>query len=189
MLINSLRRAAGDFPSTGVLAKIITVLCLTCSRDLQDILRRPDTAMLLFRTKRRTSCGGQERQAVSHDVPPTESGMVKSGPWRSLPFSKSTYNILANDPGSLDQLASHAEVVMLDFAASMLAELERFMLTAGPAMIDLNTFCDTSDKLMSSVSVVEEVQRRLYTDEVRRWIAAAAAYGMCPLSLTLSKGV
>jgi hypothetical protein len=56
---------------------------------------------------------------------------------------------------------------MLDFAASMLAELERFMLTAGPAMIDLNTFCDTSDKLMSSVSVVEEVQRRLYTDEVR----------------------
>ena len=55
---------------------------------------------------------------------------------------------------------------MLDFAASMLAELERFMLTAGPAMIDLNTFCDTSDKLMSSVSVVEEVQRRLYTDEV-----------------------
>lgn len=121
--------------------------------------------------------------------PPTESGMVKSGPWRSLPFSKSTYNILANDPGSLDQLASHAEVVMLDFAASMLAELERFMLTAGPAMIDLNTFCDTSDKLMSSVSVVEEVQRRLYTDEVRRWIAAAAAYGMCPLSLTLSKGV
>ncbi len=63
-------------------------------------------------------------------------------------------------------MASHAEVVMLDFAASMLAELERFMLTAGPAMIDLNTFCDTSDKLMSSVSVVEEVQRRLYTDEV-----------------------
>ncbi|BDA44212.1 probable trafficking protein particle complex subunit 9 at N-terminal half [Coccomyxa sp. Obi] len=69
------------------------------------------------------------------------------------------------ESGGLDQLASHAEVVMLDFAASMLAELERFMLTAGPAMIDLNTFCDTSDKLMSSVSVVEEVQRRLYTDE------------------------
>ena len=56
---------------------------------------------------------------------------------------------------------------MLDFAASMLAELERWMLTAGPAMIDLNTFCDTSDKLMSSASVVEEVQKRLYTDEAR----------------------
>jgi hypothetical protein len=66
----------------------------------------------------------------------------------------------------VDRLASHAEVVMLDFAASMLAELERWMLTAGPAMIDLNTICDTSDKFMSSVSVVEEVQRRLYTDEV-----------------------
>lgn len=69
--------------------------------------------------------------------------------------------------GGLEQLASHAEVVMLDFAASMLAELERWMLTAGPAMIDLNTFCDTSDKLMSSASVVEEVQKRLYTDEAR----------------------
>ena len=69
--------------------------------------------------------------------------------------------------GGLEQLASHAEVVMLDFAASMLAELERWMLTAGPAMIDLNTFCDTSDKLMSSASVVEAVQTRLYTDEVR----------------------
>ena len=56
---------------------------------------------------------------------------------------------------------------MLDFAASMLAELERWMLTAGPAMIDLSTFCDTSDKLMSSASVVEEVQKRLYTDEAR----------------------
>jgi hypothetical protein len=56
---------------------------------------------------------------------------------------------------------------MLDFAASMLAELERWMLTAGPAMIDLSTFADTSDKLMSSASVVEEVQKRLYTDEAR----------------------
>ena len=74
---------------------------------------------------------------------------------------------LWDSAGGLDQLASHAEVVMLDFAASMLAELERWMLTAGPAMIDLNNFCDTSDKLMSSASVVEEVQKRLYTDEVR----------------------
>ena len=69
--------------------------------------------------------------------------------------------------GALEQLASHAEVVMLDFAAAVLTELERWMLTAGPAMIDLATFADTSDKLMSSASVVEEVQKRLYTDEVR----------------------
>ena len=55
---------------------------------------------------------------------------------------------------------------MLDFATAMLSGLERWMLTAGPAMIDLNTFCDTSDKLMSSVSVLDEVQKRLYTDEV-----------------------
>lgn len=69
-------------------------------------------------------------------------------------------------PGGPEQLSSHAEVVMLDFATAMLSGLERWMLTAGPAMIDLNTFCDTSDKLMSSVSVLDEVQKRLYTDEV-----------------------
>ena len=61
---------------------------------------------------------------------------------------------------------------MLDFAASLLAELERWMLTASPAMVDLNTFCDTSDKLVGPVSVVEEVQRRLHTDEVPPWAAA-----------------
>ena len=55
---------------------------------------------------------------------------------------------------------------MLDFATAMLSGLEQWMLTAGPAMIDINTFCDTSDKLMSSVSVLDEVQKRLYTDEV-----------------------
>ncbi len=68
--------------------------------------------------------------------------------------------------GGPEQLSSHAEVVMLDFATAMLSGLEQWMLTAGPAMIDLNTFCDTSDKLMSSVSVLDEVQKRLYTDEV-----------------------
>ena len=55
---------------------------------------------------------------------------------------------------------------MLDFAAALLAELERWMLTASPAMVDLNTFLDTSDKFVGPVSVVEEVQRRLHTDEV-----------------------
>ena len=68
--------------------------------------------------------------------------------------------------GGLQSLESHAEVVMLDFAASLLAELERWMLTANPAMVDLNTFCDTSDKFVAPTSVVEEVQRRLHIDEV-----------------------
>jgi len=67
---------------------------------------------------------------------------------------------------------------MLDFAASLLAELERWMLTASPAMVDLNTFCDTSDKLVGPVSVVEEVQRRLHTDEVPPGPPPAAA--PCP---------
>ena len=55
---------------------------------------------------------------------------------------------------------------MLDFAASLLAELERWMLTANPAMVNLNSFCDTSDKFVGPTSVVEEVQRRLHIDEV-----------------------
>ena len=68
--------------------------------------------------------------------------------------------------GGLQSLESHAEVVMLDFAASLLAELERWMLTANPAMVNLNSFCDTSDKFVAPTSVVEEVQRRLHIDEV-----------------------
>ncbi|KAK9837091.1 hypothetical protein WJX81_002340 [Elliptochloris bilobata] len=69
------------------------------------------------------------------------------------------------EDGGLQSLESHAEVVMLDFAASLLAELERWMLTASPAMVDLSSFCDTSDKFVAPTSVVEEVQRRLHTDE------------------------
>ena len=107
--------------------------------------------------------------------PPTESGTMLervSGGWgflccfadKGLSLLSVRGNVMCT--GGPEQLSSHAEVVMLDFATAMLSGLERWMLTAGPAMIDLNTFCDTSDKLMSSVSVLDEVQKRLYTDEV-----------------------
>ena len=56
---------------------------------------------------------------------------------------------------------------MLDFAAGMLGALEAWMLTASPAMIDLATFADTSDRFLGPMRVVDEVQKRLYTDEVR----------------------
>ena len=39
--------------------------------------------------------------------------------------------------GDGEQLDNHAEVVMHDFAACLLAELERWMLNASPAMVDL----------------------------------------------------
>lgn len=39
--------------------------------------------------------------------------------------------------GDWEQLDNHAEVVMHDFAACLLAELERWMLNASPAMVDL----------------------------------------------------
>lgn len=41
--------------------------------------------------------------------------------------------------GDHEQLDNHAEVVMHDFAACLLGELERWMLNASPAMVDLNT--------------------------------------------------
>ena len=41
------------------------------------------------------------------------------------------------------------------------------MLTAGPALANLQTFADTSDLFIGPASVVEEVQKRLYNDEAR----------------------
>lgn len=71
-----------------------------------------------------------------------------------------------NFPGGLEQLEGHAEVVMHDFAASLLGELEKWMLTASPAMVSLNTFADSSDKFLVPSTIAEEVSKRLYNDEV-----------------------
>lgn len=68
--------------------------------------------------------------------------------------------------GGVEALVGHSEVVMCDFAACLLAELERWMLSATPAMIDLNSFADTSDYFTAPSSALEEVSKRLYTDEV-----------------------
>ncbi|DBA86334.1 TPA: hypothetical protein ACH3X2_005568 [Trebouxia sp. C0005] len=67
--------------------------------------------------------------------------------------------------GGVEVLVGHSEVVMCDFAACLLAELERWMLNASPAMIDLNSFADTSDYFTAPTSALEEVSKRLYTDE------------------------
>ena len=74
--------------------------------------------------------------------------------------------IIAADAGGVEALVGHSEVVMCDFAACLLAELERWMLSATPAMIDLNSFADTSDYFTAPSSALEEVSKRLYTDEV-----------------------
>ena len=72
----------------------------------------------------------------------------------------------ANAPGGLEVLMGHSEVVMCDFAACLLAELERWMLNASPAMIDLNSFADNSDYFSAPTSALEEVSKRLYSDVV-----------------------
>lgn len=83
---------------------------------------------------------------------------------------------LAGDAGGVSALVGHSEVVMCDFAACLLAELERWMLSATPAMIDLNSFADTSDYFTAPSSALEEVSKRLYTDEVIPLPLDAAAY-------------
>ena len=65
----------------------------------------------------------------------------------------------------LSQLGNHAEVVMLDFAATLLAELEKWMSSASTAMVDLSSYAD-SDRFIGPASMVVDIQRRLYTDEV-----------------------
>ena len=74
----------------------------------------------------------------------------------------------------LHQLESHAEVVMLDFAASLLAELEKWMSSASTAMVNMASYAD-SEAFIGPTSVVEEVHKRLYTDEVMTHRAA------CPM--------
>lgn len=72
----------------------------------------------------------------------------------------------------------HSEVVMCDFAACLLAELERWMLNASPAMIDLNSFADSSDYFSAPTSALEEVSKRLYSDVVSH-IAQQVQLGQC----------
>ncbi|KAK9802768.1 hypothetical protein WJX73_000202 [Symbiochloris irregularis] len=64
----------------------------------------------------------------------------------------------------LHQLESHAEVVMLDFAAGLLAELEKWMSTASTAMVSMASYAD-SEAFIGPTSVVEEVHKRLISDE------------------------
>ena len=52
------------------------------------------------------------------------------------------------------------------FAACLLAELERCMSNASPAMIGLNSFADTWDYFTAPRSALEEVSNCLYTDEL-----------------------
>lgn len=58
---------------------------------------------------------------------------------RQRPLSNVPCCRVCTPPGDTEQLDNHAEVVMHDFAACLLAELERWMLNASPAMVELST--------------------------------------------------
>jgi hypothetical protein len=93
-------------------------------------------------------------------------GMCQAHPFL-FPTVSVNYRVChCNAPGGREVLENHAEVVMHDFAASLLVELERWMLIASPAMVDLNTFLDTAPDFGSNPSALEEVSKRLYNDEV-----------------------
>ncbi|KAL6781628.1 hypothetical protein ACKKBF_B08795 [Auxenochlorella protothecoides x Auxenochlorella symbiontica] len=67
-------------------------------------------------------------------------------------------------PGATpEHLQHHAEVVMHDYAACMLGELERWMLSASPAMLDLGSLVDAPE--FTGAGPLEAVQTRLYSDE------------------------
>ena len=57
-------------------------------------------------------------------------------------------------------MESHASFLMLEFAANLLGEIERWMLTASPNMIDLTTFADVSDKFLGANSFVSDMRGR-----------------------------
>lgn len=55
---------------------------------------------------------------------------------------------------------------MHDFAACLLGELERWMLTASPAMVDLSGQLVDAPEFGGATGALEAVQTRLYSDEV-----------------------
>lgn len=78
-------------------------------------------------------------------------------------------------------LANHAEVMMHDLSAGLLSELERWMLTASPGSVIMNSYLDTSPDFQPVASALEAVQSRLYKDDVR-----TPPYKSCILVLPIS---
>mmetsp|Transcript_26937 Transcript_26937/g.75892 ORF Transcript_26937/g.75892 Transcript_26937/m.75892 type:complete len:1891 (+) Transcript_26937:162-5834(+) len=67
-------------------------------------------------------------------------------------------------PDDREKLEYHMSVMMNDFAACLLMELEKWMLNASPAMVNMSTWLDYSEFAVP-VSTLEEVQKRLMNDE------------------------
>lgn len=77
---------------------------------------------------------------------------------------KSRPDLVLFPPGQGDHLLSHMEIVMHDFAASMLDCLEQKILTVSPQSVSLNSYVDSADFLGSALSSVafateDEAQR------------------------------
>lgn len=64
----------------------------------------------------------------------------------------------------LEHLEHQAEVIMHDFAACILGELESWMLNASPAMLEFGSLVDAAE--FTGAGPLESVQTRLHTDEV-----------------------
>lgn len=71
---------------------------------------------------------------------------------------------LSIPPGDFSQLERHAEVLMHDFAACLLAELERWMLAASIQLFDLDTYVDSPE--FTGASALDELQSKLRADDV-----------------------
>jgi len=78
--------------------------------------------------------------------------------------SKSAAYLIMFPPDDKAKLQYHMGVMMNDFAACVLMELEKWMLNASPAMINMSTWLDSAEFAVP-VSTLEEVQKRLTSDE------------------------
>lgn len=83
-------------------------------------------------------------------------------------------NFVMIPPGSLEHLGYHTEVMLHDFTACLLAELERWLLAASVNLFGLQTFADSAE--FTGATAFEDFSNKLRQDDVRVGLAYMAEY-------------
>ena len=85
-------------------------------------------------------------------------------------------NFVMIPPGSLEHLAYHTEVMLHDFAACLLAELERWLLAASVNLFGLQTFADSAE--FTGATAFEDFSSKLRQDDVRCWVVVGRLHSL-----------
>ena len=133
--------------SRNLQAAIGIVSCLETDRDLSDLYDE-------FERKVGDNSEAKVVRCLAFD--PKDEHILQD--------NKNKSDLVLFPPGQGDNLLSHMEIVMHDFAASMLDYLEQKILTVSPQSISLNSYIDSADFLGSALSSVafateDETQR------------------------------